>query len=261
MQIQPLYLTVGNLLSARLFRVPEYQRAYSWQQKQRADLFRDIDKVFESDNDSTHFMATIVGLARKKKRIEADEFLEIEIVDGQQRLTTLTILLKALSKRMKVDDPRWAKEIDSLLVKGDDLALLVTNHDVNHIFADYLREGDIPNTKSVRISADENIVNAILESEEFVASWIARPKHKLIDLFSVIKNQLSAIFFQIEDEAAVYTVFEVLNSRGLDVTSFDKLKSLLMAVVFEAGTKSTKPDAVSELHALWTEIFRVIGLR
>jgi hypothetical protein len=261
MQIQPLYLTVGNLLSGRLFRVPEYQRAYSWQQKQRADLFRDIDKVFESDSDSTHFMATIVGLARKKKTIEADEFLEIEIVDGQQRLTTLTILLKALSKKMKVGDPRWAKEIDSLLVKGDDLALLVTNHDVNHIFADYLREGDIPNTKSVRISADENIVNAIVECEEFVASWIARPKHKLIDLFSVIKNHLSAIFFQIEDEGAVYTVFEVLNSRGLDVTSFDKLKSLLMAVVFEAGTKSTKPDAVSELHALWTEIFRVIGLR
>src|SRR5260221_711715 len=68
----------------------------------------------------------------------------------------------------------WAKEIDSLLVKGDDLALLVTNHDVNHIFADYLREGEIPNTKSVRISADENIVNAIVECEEFVALWIAR---------------------------------------------------------------------------------------
>ncbi len=81
MQIQPLYLTVGNLLSGRLFKVPEYQRAYSWQSKQRADLFGDIEKVFSSDSDSTHFMATIVGLRRKKKRIASDEFLEIEVVD------------------------------------------------------------------------------------------------------------------------------------------------------------------------------------
>jgi uncharacterized protein with ParB-like and HNH nuclease domain len=95
----------------------------SWQPKQRADLFRDLEKVFSSDSDSKHFMATIVGLRRKKKHIVSDEFLEIEVVDGQQRLTTLTILLKALSKQMKADDARRSEEIDSLLVKGDDLAL------------------------------------------------------------------------------------------------------------------------------------------
>jgi hypothetical protein len=260
-QIQPLDLTVGNLLSGRLFRIPEYQRAYSWQTKQRTDLFGDIDKVFESDSDSTHFMATIVGLRRKKKRIASDEFLEIEVVDGQQRLTTLTILLKALSKQMKADEPRRAEEIDSLLVKGDDLALLVTNHDINHIFAAYLREGALPDGKSLLISADQNIVDAISECEQFVADWSGKQARTLIDLYSIIKNRLSAIFFEIEDEGAVYTVFEVLNSRGLDVTWFDKLKSLLMAAVFESHGASTKLSAVTELHKLWTDIFRAIGLR
>src|SRR5439155_8938812 len=118
MQIQPAYVTVGNLLSGRLFRIPEYQRAYSWESKQRTDLFRDINKIVGSDSSSTHFLSTIVGLRRKKKRIESDEFFEIEVVDGQQRLTTLTILLKALSKQMKDKEPRRAEEIDSLLVKG-----------------------------------------------------------------------------------------------------------------------------------------------
>jgi hypothetical protein len=260
-QIQPLYLTVGHLLSGRLFSVPEYQRAYSWQFKQRADLFRDIEKVCESDSDSTHFMATIVGLRRKKKRIASDEFQEIEVVDGQQRLTTLTILLKAVSKQMKADDPHRAEEIDSILVKGDDLALLVTNHDINHIFADYLREGAIADSKSLRISADQNIVEAIAECEKFVTDWSEDRKRKLIDLYSIVKNQLYTIFFEIEDEGAVYTVFEVLNSRGLDVTWFDKLKSLLMAVVFESRGTSTKLAVVKELHELWTNIFRAMGLR
>jgi hypothetical protein len=261
MQIQPLYLTLGNLLSGRLFKVPEYQRAYSWQSKQRADLFGDIEKVFSSDSDSTHFMATIVGLRRKKKRIASDEFLEIEVVDGQQRLTTLTILLKALSKQMKADDARRSEEIDSLLVKGDDLALLVTNHDINHLFADYLRDGIVPDGKLLYTSADQNIIDAIAECEQFVTTWAAQLSRKLIDLYSIIKNRISAIFFEIEDEGIVYTVFEVLNTRGLDVTWFDRLKSLLMAVVFETGNRSTKPDTVGELHKLWTEIYRAIGLR
>jgi Protein of unknown function DUF262 len=248
-QIQPLYLTVGNLLAGRLFKVPEYQRAYSWQTKQREDLFRDIEKVSESGSDSTHFMATVVGLRRKKKRIASDEFQEIEVVDGQQRLTTLTILLKAISKQMNEDDPRRAEEINSILVKGDDLALLVTNHDINHIFADYLREGAVPDGKALRISADQNLVDAISECEQFVADWTGERKRKLINLYSIVKNQLYAILFEIEDEGAVYTVFEVLNSRGLDVTWFDKLKSLLMAVVFEAGSTSTKLDAISSVRS------------
>ncbi len=162
---------------------------------------------------------------------------------------------------MKADDARRSEEIDSLLVKGDDLALLVTNHDMNNIFADYLRDGVIPDGKALYTSADQNIIDAISECEQFVTNWAAQSSRKLIDLYSVIKNRLSAIFFEIEDEGLVYTVFEVLNTRGLDVTWFDRLKSLLMAVVFETGNRSTKLDTVAELHKLWSEIYRAIGLR
>jgi hypothetical protein len=110
-------------------------------------------------------------------------------------------------------------------------------------------------------SADQNVIDAISECEQFVTTWAAQPSRKLIDLYSIIKNRLSAIFFEIEDEGIVYTVFEVLNTRGLDVTWFDRLKSLLMAVVFESGDRNTKLDTVAELHKLWTEIYRAIGLR
>jgi hypothetical protein len=69
------------------------------------------------------------------------------------------------------------------------------------------------------------------------------------------------IFHEIEDEALVYTVFEVLNSRGLDVTWFDKLKSLLMAIVFEHGDKGSRAASIAELHNLWREIYSTVGLR
>lgn len=260
MQIQPVFQSIGMLLQGRLFRIPEYQRAYSWQEKQRGDLFRDIEKVYGSGNDSTHFMATIVGLRRNKKTIAADEYVDVEVVDGQQRLTTLIILLKALAKALKGSGEKYSGEIDSLLVKGDDLSLLLlqTNHDSTHAFIDYLRYGTVPSDKATT-AADQNIAAAIAECEEFVKKWNI-PGRTLIQLFATIKNRLSVIFHEIEDEALVYTVFEVLNSRGLDVTWFDKLKSLLMAIVFEYGDEGSKKEIATELHSLWTDVYRTIGL-
>jgi hypothetical protein len=58
----------------------------------------------------------------------------------------------------------------------------------------------------------------------------------------------------------VYTVFEVLNSRGLDVSWFDRLKSTLMAIVFECNT-GNKGELMNEVHQLWTDIYRCVGLR
>ena len=96
-------------------------------------------------------MATFVGLSRKteKQQIIADQFSVIEIVDGQQRLTTLIILLKAIQKALDVSDKHekgLSEELGKLLVKDDEhtLLLLQTNHDTSHFFADYIRHGVVP---------------------------------------------------------------------------------------------------------------------
>ena len=79
--IKPDYLTFDSLLQKRLFRVPEYQRAYSWGLQQRNDLFFDITKL----------------QTNKKEEVGVDEYGVFSIVDGQQRLTTLIIILKAFN--------------------------------------------------------------------------------------------------------------------------------------------------------------------
>lgn len=137
MQLQPQLFNLNNLLNGRLFRIPEYQRAYSWEKKQRDDLFGDIERVKASDED--HFMATVVGLTRGKKQIIADQFAVVEIVDGQQRLTTLIILPKAIQRALNTEDKtekKLSEELSELLVKGDDLnlPLLQTNHDSSLYF-------------------------------------------------------------------------------------------------------------------------------
>ena len=261
MQLNPLHLKVATLLQGRLFRIPEYQRAYSWGTRQRTDLFNDILEVHRSGRD--HFMATIVALARDTRTIGADEYRTVELVDGQQRITTIIVLLKAIEKALSIEDASQRKvkrETQELLVKNDEhsLILLQTNHDSSNVFTNYIRTGDI-DSKSATTAAETNLVLAARECEAFVRVW---SKDKtLIDLIATLRNRLSMIYHELSDEATVYRVFEVLNSRGLDVKWIDKLKSQLMALIFEHVEGGTRAEAVREMQVVWEGIYRTLGLR
>jgi uncharacterized protein with ParB-like and HNH nuclease domain len=118
MDLNPRHLTLSALFAGRLFRIPEYQRAYAWESPQRTDLFRDIRDAFAHQQE--HFMATVVSQARDRRRIGADEFQAVDVVDGQQRLTTLVILFKAIERALDPNAQVQAKvkrEIGELLVK------------------------------------------------------------------------------------------------------------------------------------------------
>ena len=267
MDIQPQYIDLSKLFHRRLFRIPPYQRAYSWQEKQRKALFDDIRKSFRksllSKNGGNHFMATIVCLRKKENiTIITDEYQVVDIVDGQQRMTTLILLLKAISKaldRSDATEKKVGQDIDEILIKPDETSLLLlqTNHDSSNYFANYLRCGNYPRSSSENTSADERLLDAMRECETFVTEW-KNDGSGLANLVGHVKNRLTFIFHEIDDEALVYTVFEVLNSRGLAVSWFDRLKSKLMAVVFEAQL-GNKNETIQEVHQLWSEIYRIIG--
>jgi uncharacterized protein with ParB-like and HNH nuclease domain len=265
MKLAPNYLVLEELLERRLFRIPEYQRAYSWGSKQRQDLFNDITKILQYPHDRHHFMATVVCLnMNKKEEIGADEFTTVNIVDGQQRLTTLIILLKAISKQLdakKQQERDLKKKMNDLLVKGDKrLIILQTNHDSYRIFTDYLKEGTIPEKEKIHTQADLNLVTAFTEGEAFVKDWLDK-KRSLIELLRILKNRLGFIFYVLDDEGSVYTVFEVLNSRGLEVDWLDKSKSMLMGIAFEKFKGRAALEHHQELHKTWGSIYRLLGTK
>ena len=262
MALKPENPTLSTLLQSRLFRVPDYQRAYSWQNKQRQDLFDDLRTLMlRGDFDRHHFMATVVCLQRPgKKEIGADEFGVFDIVDGQQRLTTLVILLKALSKALHDGDAieqREAKRVEELLVKAPGVSLLESNHDPAGFLQGYLEQGRIPEAAQVSTLAERNLLQAFQDCEAFVASWPAVP----LSLLKLVKNRLNFIFFVHEDATSVYTIFEVLNSRGLDVDWLDKCKSLLMGLAFEQLPADSRNDTIAALQQCWAEIYHCVGVR
>jgi hypothetical protein len=262
-EIQPRYLSLDGLLNGKLFKIPQYQRNYSWTTKQRDDLFNDIRKIMGRDHEKSHFMATVVGLERGKTVISTKEHQVIDVVDGQQRLTTLVLLLKAISKELgqsKGNGSAISKELEQLLVKPDKVSslLLQTNHDTSNYFQNYLRAGEHPSHSVAKTFADRELLRAMEECESFVATQRGDAQ-ALEDLVSLLRNRLKFVFYEIDDEGQVYTVFEVLNSRGLEVSWFDRTKSLLMGMVFESG-EGNRAQITDEIHKEWADIYRCVGL-
>lgn len=262
--IQPQYLTFAKLLDGRLFQIPEYQRAYSWTSHQRKDLFGDIERTHAKGPDAGHFMAAVVCLRRKRLDLGTDEFFVMEVVDGQQRLTTLILLFNAIKLELNKKDKaegKLAEELGELLVKpvGDELLLLQTNHDSSQHFANFLRKGKAPSSDTAKTLADRELLEAIEECKAFVVNWQERGE-TLADLMALLKNRLHFLLHEVDDEKTVYTVFEVLNSRGLDVSWIDRLKSILMGSAFDLK-KVNQAGIVNQLHNTWRDIYSVIGLR
>ncbi len=262
--IQPLYLNFSKMISEKLFRIPIYQRHYSWKRTQRVDLFEDL-LTTQRFPDQDHFMATVVCLDTcEKVKVGSESLSLMEVVDGQQRITTLVLLLKAIEKDLSagsINDQDEAQLLRRILSpSAGQYIILQTNHDSSHIFENYLRSGTIPDSSEVKQEADRNIHEGIVECEKFLIQW--KSHNSIIDLLSLLKNRLYFIFQLFEDEKAVYTIFEVLNSRGLPVDSLDKCKSMLMGALFESSDgKSNAAIQLENNHKLWGEIYRQIGLR
>ena len=204
-------------------------------------------------------MNMVIGFKKSTKQIIADKHSIIDIVDGQQRITTLALIYKAISKELdgSTDEERMLKaNIDKMLVKPtkDQLLLLQTNHDTSSYFTEYMRSGVIPNN-GVKTIADTNLRNAMLECEGFVRRW-KKSVQNLVHLAAHLNDDFTFIYDEIHKEEMAYSVFEVLNSRGMLVSPLDLLKTLLMGKVFK---QECGEHTLSEIRTHWSETYRSLN--
>jgi hypothetical protein len=204
-------------------------------------------------------MATLVcHKTAETKSVGASQYRIYDIVDGQQRMTTLIILLKCIELAMpQASDDR--NDLAKILVKRDGhLILLQTNNANEYLFNRFIREGKIPDKSEIHTHSDRNLARAIDDCTKFVGEW--QSKNNISTLMSLVLHRLGFVVHDTEDSRAVYTVFEVLNSRGLDVDWLDKTKSVLMGVGHELAASAAAASAeIQNLQSLWGEIYREIA--
>ena len=253
--IDPRYDTLQVLFADRVFRIPAYQRFYSWLPKQREDLFSDLIELAKRSGDQHHFMATIVCYKTSEiTPVGASQYRLYDVVDGQQRLTTLIILMKCIELEL-ADGSDDKRDLSRILVKKDGLLILLQTNNANaHIFNRFIREGIEPEAKELQTHSDRNLRGAISDCKKFLYKW--NQTRDTLSLLRLILNRLGFVVYDTDDSRAVYTLFEVLNSRGLAVDWLDKTKSVLMGKAYELGSTPLAQQAeVESLQKIWRQIY------
>ena len=102
----PKQYSIRELFSSDNYVIPIYQRNYAWGESEITQLIRDIVDFIKKDNNSNYYIGTLIAWERK-----TDEISSFETIDGQQRLTTLSILLSLIKNEYPNVDLSWYKEL------------------------------------------------------------------------------------------------------------------------------------------------------
>lgn len=210
--------------------VPRFQREYSWQSEEVEEFWDDVTQQIKVNNkkikNEEYFIGCIVLVGEDSK----PEYL---IVDGQQRLTTLTILLRAMVDRLnELGDPTAATALYKNVIEG-------TDNDGKQYFK-LVSESPKPFFQNeLQALTPVKLKKAETEEEELLLAAFALFKKKIKDLkiasltpIETVKalreqvlNYLKFILVTAKSEDDAYTIFETLNARGLSLTSVDLIKN------------------------------------
>jgi hypothetical protein len=258
--------TVHDLLNIEqnvVYQVPRYQREYSWQKSHWDELF---DDLVESESSQGHFLGTIICV---NKSIDTTEASVLELIDGQQRMTTLSLLLAALLKALSaherdLDDDERADLVNlrrhlSYSKKPARPRLVPQHQNRNH--DDYLnvlvdagvdvKAPDVPNLGNRRI------MKAYRHSQNRIANYVESTGEGAVDtILDIVGKVRRAIIVKIEVASAsdAYVLFESLNNRGMPLTPIDLIKNTLLA-----SSDAEGDEDIDEVFEIWSTLLENLG--
>ena len=223
-----------------VYNIPKYQREYIWGKSEWEAMFDDIQ-----ENSKSYFLGTIITIQDNSTTSKCKTILSYEIIDGQQRLTTISILILALYKALSnnktyLSDDQLSylnKLKKHLLLKNSKLRLQLQTQGNN--FADYQNllkdNGILSSAAKSSYATVRRIYKAYNYFETRISSLISKSdkadnltenKTNIAELFNFIEKLHSAIIvrIQVNNRSDAYTLFESLNNRGRPLTPIDRTK-------------------------------------
>ena len=206
------------------FVVPIYQRTYSWADSQCRQLWDDILRTGANDDISAHFVGSIVYIEKGIYQVTSQS--PLLVIDGQQRLTTISLLLEALARRIGDDEPVdgfSAKKIRNYyllnpLEEGDRAyKLLLTQTDRDTLLA-LVRQKALPTNHSIRIAENFDFFEKRIKELNGDFTALCRGIAKLV----IVDIALS------RDQDNPQLIFESMNSTGLDLTQADLIRNFIL---------------------------------
>jgi len=251
--------TLSSILEGKLFNIPDYQRGYAWGKDQWDDFIEDIDTLTD-EKIISHYTGTIVIYQKNEKPTElygTRQLEVIDVVDGQQRLTTCSLYLSIiLHKLIQNGHDEYNAEIPNYLYSGSKTKLKLNNEASDYYF-------DLISRGSVNIELYSVHQKRLLEAYNYLNDHIREKTENngkgddyLISLYDAIIRKLHFSFYDIEVESEIGMTFELMNSRGKDLSFLELLKNYFMYWIWRnIHEKSEKKDFTSMVNKTWKEVF------
>jgi Protein of unknown function DUF262/Protein of unknown function (DUF1524) len=233
-------LTVEDLLTSSVeYTIPPFQRTYSWSREQVGQLAGDF---FDSDDAGTenYFLGSIVAV-RSASALQSSPQL---LIDGQQRLTTLCLLLACLSYLLKTDEQLPVEAADrargriAQLLFSDDFERLDEEPrprlrlqrddavEFNRILADF-GVIDEPHMRDSELAAAARVLRAdVMRLSASARRW-ATAAHPLLAMMEFVRKRVELVRIVVPSERDAFRLFEALNDRGLALSAADLIKNKL----------------------------------
>ncbi|WQW02598.1 DUF262 and DUF1524 domain-containing protein [Helicobacter pylori] len=215
------------------FVIPIYQRLYSWEKEQCKQLWDDIIKIGGNDKMNGHFIGSILYVLDGNTPSSP-----LLIIDGQQRLTTITLLLIALrnhsSDEVKILEKFSRKEIESYLINnnkdGDKkFRLILSESDKDTLLSLIDKNKRKPSEPSVKI----------VENFKLFEKWISENTDKLETIFKGLEKLMIVYIALDKGKDDPQLIFESMNSKGIELTQTDLIRNY---IIMETETEEKQKD-------------------
>lgn len=246
-------LCLPEIFEGRFFTVPDYQRAYAWDDRQVQELLKDLDHLLDDGVAHRHYTGTLV-LSRVSKEDVADA--EYHVVDGQQRLTTLVATLRALVEHLPTAD---RPAFNALYLRrgplGSDRSVLRLNSDTRHFFERVIIAGADPANEPMALEAHDRLLRA----KETIGAWVRgriNAGTPIEQLRTTIEQELGFIVYAPKQDAETGIMFEVINNRGKPLSELEKVKNYLIYCCVKLNARTLR-ETIDES---WSEILRHLNV-
>ena len=244
--------------------VPKFQRDYSWTDTEWEDLWTDMLDVISPEGEGAHYMGYLVLQSSNNK--------EFAIIDGQQRLTTLSIIILAILKNIKNISDKNIDSQDNILRHENLLGTFIgyldpvslrtepklrLNRNNDNFYQSYIVPGIKFPSRGLKLTE-----SLLKKAFEWFDSHIQNHYGNLRDgaifaqLISDLSDRLFFTVITVSDELNAYKVFETLNARGVKLSSTDLLKNYLFSIVSKEVNSESEFD---HLDYQWEQVVGRLG--
>ena len=245
---------IGNGLS---YQIPRFQRDYSWTEDEWEDLWLDLMGTLQQGGETAHYMGYLV--------LQSEDDKTFEVIDGQQRLTTLSLIVLAVLKNLQriiaagndaTRNNQRLEQIQQTYVGYLDPVTLVSktkltlNRNNNGYYQTYLVPlGHLPQRG---FRASEHALRKSFEwFDKHVSEYLKSiaPSDQGMALAKLVEDMSDRLFFTVitvTDELNAYKVFETLNARGVRLSATDLLKNYFFSVLHRTGQHDYELKALED---------------